>query len=120
MSLLPSSSSSDAIEAQVHHDLAGAFRARLHSDSTLVLLGHLFLVLLVTLAFQDASLGTGPIVWLVVVVLVTVARAAWQRSVAGFAHGERWMFTRDPSVGPPARTVLGCWGGGAAPSNGAE
>ncbi|HEV8124345.1 MAG TPA: response regulator [Gemmatimonadales bacterium] len=83
----------DQVELMVQRDLVQAFRVRLRSDSTLVLLGHAVVMALVAATLAKDGLGIGLAWWMGFIALTTATRVTWQRAAAGPALSEHFLFS---------------------------
>ncbi len=85
---------------RVRQDLGRAYRARMRTDSLLVLLGHVSLIALVVLLIRSEERTMALTLWAAAVLVTTLIRAAWMR--------------RDDSAVDDAATIRGARIAGAA------
>ena len=96
---------------RVRQDLGRAYRARMRTDSILVLLGHAALIVLVVLLIKSEERTGALAVWASAVLFTTVLRTAWMRNAGTSAASDQQVLQRARVIGA---TQAAAWSVGAA------
>ena len=96
---------------RVRQDLGRAYRARMKTDSILVLLGHAALLGLVVLLIHSEERSAALSAWAAAVLLTTVLRAAWMRRAGTSAATDQQVLQRARVIGAAQAAA---WSLGAA------